>query len=616
MWLGDAMLVVQGLKVIRGSFKVTLNDCYIDDGECVALCGVSGSGKSTLLEALGLLTPAFAVQRFILDNIEVDELPQAQAQALRVSAIGIMPQVGGLIPYLTVRENVRLQIQLALKQQVRAQSPTIQEKLKSDPMAQKVASWVKQVNDVSLPYDNCDGPGSYRNSIFQGTNQLLPSYLLHRINGERLARRLDVLDESSHNMMQSYIKALCPYSERLQLEGILDKFPHQLSIGQRQRALFLRAIAHKPRLLLIDEPTSALDPDNAQTLFELIDEIAHVSRMSILVVTHDLKASERYRRYMYDREHSHGEHSVFIPEPVVDSVESADLASQVLPTSGRLTKSVFRHAQAQMIEANSKESASDQAPSVSEMRAATPELSAQAAIAAYGAELHVGSTAATATAEAGLNGTQHKSTDFSEVSAQANALTRWGEIDALGEILVDVPAAAHIMDESYTKVSTRKAAGSSALSWLRWQKPKPSELSQDELLAQQALEQAQSWLPFGFSYYTSAPDKLRALKGMERSAHKAEAGAQAEAGKDEAKSAGAQGEAGSKDDAGGAPPEDPLAAYLESARAAARSRDAKSQSESKVRHPQRARPQHDPLPPLLISPDLIVDLKPEGQDAD
>ncbi len=611
------MLVVQGLKVIRGSFKVTLNDCYIDDGECVALCGVSGSGKSTLLEALGLLTPAFAVQRFILDNIEVDELPQAQAQALRVSAIGIMPQVGGLIPYLTVRENVRLQIQLALKQQVRAQSPTIQEKLKSDPMAQKVASWVKQVNDVSLPYDNCDGPGSYRNSIFQGTNQLLPSYLLHRINGERLARRLDVLDESSHNMMQSYIKALHPYSERLQLEGILDKFPHQLSIGQRQRALFLRAIAHKPRLLLIDEPTSALDPDNAQTLFELIDEIAHVSRMSILVVTHDLKASERYRRYMYDREHSHGEHSVFIPEPVVDSVESADLASQVLPTSGRLTKSVFRHAQAQMIEANSqKKSTSDQAPSASEIRAATPELSAQAAIAAYGAELHVGSAAATATAEAGLNGTQHKSTDFSEVSAQACALTRWGEVEALGEILVDVPAAAHIMDESYTKVSTRKAAGSSALSWLRWQKPKPSELSQDELLAQQALKQAQLWLPFGFSYYTSAPDKLRALKGMEPSAHKAEAGAQAEAGKDEAKSAGAQGEAGSKDDARGAPPEDPLAAYLESARAAARSRDAKSQSESKVRHPQRARPQHDPLPPLLISPDLIVDLKPEGQDAD
>ena len=70
------MLVVKGLKVLRGSFKVTLNDFYIDDGECVALCGVSGSGKSTLLEALGLLTPAFGVDRFVLDNIEVDELPR------------------------------------------------------------------------------------------------------------------------------------------------------------------------------------------------------------------------------------------------------------------------------------------------------------------------------------------------------------------------------------------------------------------------------------------------------------------------------------------------------------------------------------------------------------
>ena len=504
------MLVVQGLKVIRGSFKVTLNDCYIDDGECVALCGVSGSGKSTLLEALGLLTPAFGVQRFILDHIEVDELPQRQAQALRVSAIGIMPQVGGLIPYLTVRENLKLQIQLALKQQVRAQSPTIHEKFKSDPMAQKVASWVKQVNDISVPDDNCDGPGSFRNSIYQGTNQILPSYLLHRINGERLARRVAIFDESSHNMVQSYLKALRPYCARLQLDGLLDKFPHELSIGQRQRALFLRAIAHKPRLLLIDEPTSALDPDNAQTLFELIDEIAHVSRISILVVTHDLKAAERYRRYLYDREHSHSEHSIFIPERVVDSVESADLAAQVLPTSGRLTKSVFSHEQAKLI----KEHTPTGTPDSGEV--ASPERSAQTATSAFGAEFHLGSTVAAETVEAGLIEPvmvkTKESPDLTQVTAQANALTRWGEVEALGEILVDVPAAVHIMDEGYTKVSTRKAAGSSALSWMRWQKPKETDYSQDELLARQVLEQAPSWLPFGFSYYTSDPDKLRALK--------------------------------------------------------------------------------------------------------
>ena len=56
------MLVVQGLKVIRGSFKVTLNDCYIDDGECVALCGVSGSGKSTLVNdtLVPIVTERFA----------------------------------------------------------------------------------------------------------------------------------------------------------------------------------------------------------------------------------------------------------------------------------------------------------------------------------------------------------------------------------------------------------------------------------------------------------------------------------------------------------------------------------------------------------------------------
>ena len=532
------MLVVQGLKVIRGSFKVTLNDCYIDDGECVALCGVSGSGKSTLLEALGLLTPAFGVQRFILDNIEVDELPLREAQALRVSSIGIMPQVGGLIPYLTVRENLQMQIKLALKQQVRAQSPSIQDQLKSDPMAQKVASWVKQVNDVSLPYDNCDGPGSYRSSIFQGTNSLLPSYLLHRINGERLARRLEILDEDTRSMERSYLKSLRPYCARLQLEGLLDKFPHELSIGQRQRALFLRAIAHKPRLLLIDEPTSALDPDNAQTLFQLIDEIAQVSRISILVVTHDLKASERYRRYLYDRAHSHSEYSVFIPEPVVESVESADPTSPVMPTSGRLTKSVFSNAQAQMMaeqQQAAQQAAQQQAQPLetSAASAAAPtgapaaELSVQAASAASGVEIYLGSTEAAASLEAGFTPAPAPAKPDAQLRAQALARTRWGEVEALGEILVDMPAAAHILDETYIKVSTRKAAGSSALAWLRWHKDKVEDLSPDELLAQQALEQASSWLPFGFSYYTSAPAKLRALKAQAAAATAAAASATA-----------------------------------------------------------------------------------------
>lgn len=517
------MLVVKGLKVIRGSFKVALNDFYIDDGECVALCGVSGSGKSTLLEALGLLTPAFEVQRFVLDNIEVDELSQREAQALRVSALGIMPQVGGLVPYLTVAENWRLQIQLALKQQVRAQSPSIQDQLKSDPLSQRLSTWVNQVSDLTLPCDNCDSPGGYRGGIYYGSTQkpLLPSHLLHRLNGERLARRLTIHNEASAEMEQSYLKALVPYCEKLQLEGLLDKYPHELSIGQRQRALFLRALAHKPRLLLIDEPTSALDPDNARALFELIDEIAQVSRISVLVVTHDLRASERYRRYLYDASQSHSEYSVFIPEPAVDQVESADLSAHVKPTSARLTKHVLATpikpsmpaplgqltSARDAVELKQHDMASN--PALTQLVASSPELSAQAVVAACAAE--------------------DSGTDTSTVA-------RWGEIEVLGEILVDMPAASHIMDETYVKTSTRKAAGSSALAWLQHGSGAP--WSADEIAAQQALERAEALLPFGFSYYTSAPDKLRQLHAAQEAAQAA-ARATPEAEQGAAEAAGA-----------------------------------------------------------------------------
>ena len=261
---GIDMLEIKGLKVVRGSFKVTLPSLVINDGECVALCGVSGSGKSTLLEAIGLLKPSFSVEQMIIDGIEVDELNKRQEQALRVSHIGIMPQVGGLMPYLSIRDNMQLQVALALKQQVRAA-------------------------------DSADGDGDGKGAT-----------------AAKATHDIVIENKSTSARVNEYMQKLLPLCERMQFEACLDKLPEELSIGQRQRALFLRALAHKPRLLLIDEPTASLDPDNAASLFEIIDEIAHQEKISVLLVTHDIKAAMRYKRYIYDRAHSYSEHSIFV----------------------------------------------------------------------------------------------------------------------------------------------------------------------------------------------------------------------------------------------------------------------------------------------------------------
>jgi len=75
--------------------------------------------------------------------------------------------------------------------------------------------------------------------------------------------------------------------ERLELAALLNRLPGQLSIGERQRAAFVRAIAHRPQVLLADEPTAALDPPQAKRLFALMLEIARRLNIAVLVVSHD-----------------------------------------------------------------------------------------------------------------------------------------------------------------------------------------------------------------------------------------------------------------------------------------------------------------------------------------
>ncbi|TNH00306.1 ABC transporter ATP-binding protein [Testudinibacter sp. TR-2022] len=75
--------------------------------------------------------------------------------------------------------------------------------------------------------------------------------------------------------------------QQLNLSHLLESYPNRLSIGERQRVAFIRAVAHKPKLLLADEPTSALDPEHANILFDLMLNLVQEQNIAALVVTHD-----------------------------------------------------------------------------------------------------------------------------------------------------------------------------------------------------------------------------------------------------------------------------------------------------------------------------------------
>ena len=81
---------------------------------------------------------------------------------------------------------------------------------------------------------------------------------------------------------------------QLELAPLLDRRVDSLSTGERSRVLIARALAPRPRLLLLDEPTANLDPRWQIRLMQLVrDEIGSGGRCA-LVAIHDLDAAERY----------------------------------------------------------------------------------------------------------------------------------------------------------------------------------------------------------------------------------------------------------------------------------------------------------------------------------
>lgn len=105
-------------------------------------------------------------------------------------------------------------------------------------------------------------------------NQIIEVIVLHQQVSEQVAR----------------VKAI----DMLKLVGmprpdqIIDRYPHQLSGGMRQRAMIAMALSCQPRLLIADEPTTALDVTTQAQILALMKRLQHEFGMAIMFITHDL----------------------------------------------------------------------------------------------------------------------------------------------------------------------------------------------------------------------------------------------------------------------------------------------------------------------------------------
>lgn len=199
----------------NANFQVCLPKLSLQSGHIIVIQGDSGCGKSTLLEMIGMILKPDNLNYYQLSITEqemdiatlIKNNQQQRLAQIRARYLGFIPQTGGLLPFLTIKDNLLLPLQLLGKKQDKS--------------------------------------------------------------------RLQIL------------------TEKFDIAHLLGKYPKQLSIGERQRASFIRAIIHKPLLLLADEPTSALDPYNADRLFNQIIEQAHIDNIATLLITHEQRLAKQ-----------------------------------------------------------------------------------------------------------------------------------------------------------------------------------------------------------------------------------------------------------------------------------------------------------------------------------
>ena len=88
-------------------------------------------------------------------------------------------------------------------------------------------------------------------------------------------------------------------AKKLGISDILNKYPYEVSGGQKQRCACARALINKPKLILADEPTGALDSKSSRMLLETMDEMNEKLNATILMVTHDSFSASFCKRVLF-----------------------------------------------------------------------------------------------------------------------------------------------------------------------------------------------------------------------------------------------------------------------------------------------------------------------------
>ncbi|MBV1789391.1 ABC transporter ATP-binding protein [Marinobacterium sp. D7] len=132
-------------------------------------------------------------------------------------------------------------------------------------------------------------PGPDRGIVFQQYSVFPHMCVLENVMAARAFARKGLtgyLFGAARRQAQDEVRAML---DQVGLGHALDKYPHELSGGMKQRLAIAQALLGKPRILLLDEPFGALDPGIRADMHELVLNLWREHKLTVFMVTHDLK---------------------------------------------------------------------------------------------------------------------------------------------------------------------------------------------------------------------------------------------------------------------------------------------------------------------------------------
>ncbi|MBS3811224.1 MAG: ABC transporter ATP-binding protein [Halanaerobiales bacterium] len=170
-------------------------------------------------------------------------------------------------------------------------------------------------NEIAMIFQD---PGSSLNPVFTIQDQIQESVKMYKKASKQEYRNI-VIEELK--------KVKLP-----DVEGLLDKYPHQLSGGMKQRVMIAMMLACNPNLLIADEPTTALDVSIQAQFLQVLKNLKEKFDMTVLYITHDLAVVSEICDYV----------SVMYAGRIVENVPVRELfKNPIHPYSYKLVHSVL-----------------------------------------------------------------------------------------------------------------------------------------------------------------------------------------------------------------------------------------------------------------------------------